>query len=94
MDFALWKTVPGTGIEAETAASTRRGLFQIEHNIVDLFVVGVPSGTKLADVIEKLHLNGLPIGNPPGIGFENQWPGDIRDQLSLSLNVVQWSCLK
>ena len=74
MDFALWKTVPGTGIEAETAASTRRGLFQIEHNIVDLFVVGVPSG--------------------PGIGFEYEWPGDIRDQLSVSLNVVPWSGLK
>ena len=62
--------------------------------MVELFVIGVPEGTTQIKILEKLRANGLSTGNPDGMGFEDEWPDDIRQQGASSLRLVAWSSLQ
>ena len=94
MSFAHWKNISGTGVEVGKAATPGRGQFQADHHMAERFVVDIPEGTTQAEVVEKLHANSLPVGNPDGMGFEDEWPDDVRQQRQGSPKLVTWLNLK
>jgi hypothetical protein len=93
MNFAYWKNISGAGVEIKIKASPGRGPFPVEHQVVELFVVDIPEGTTQTEIVEKLRANNLLSGSPDGMGFEDEWPNDIRQQRDTPLKLVAWSGL-
>jgi hypothetical protein len=71
MTFAFWQELAGTGAEVQTKASTPgRGLHPVEHHVVILFVVEIPTGVTREDVIEQRLARDIRSASPMAWGLE------------------------
>jgi hypothetical protein len=83
MTFAHWKNItPPTGIITEPGGEHHREIGRDE--VAKHFIANIPEGTARDDVVAKLAgrllASGECIEETDGLGFEKEWPQEVRRQ--------------
>ena len=69
----------------------------VREELAEQFIEDIPEGTTRSDVTAKLLASGVRIDETDGLGFEEEWPPEIRRQFDSDRSISKrssWSSLK
>jgi hypothetical protein len=96
MRFAHWKNMMlPTGVVTGPYDEHRREVGRDE--VAEQFIEDIPDGTTRNDVVAKLFASGVRIDETDGLGFEEEWPPEVKRQFGSDRSVSKrfsWSSLK